>query len=67
MDLLGIDEFLARDAKYRRFKDEDYEDEGYIEENFGDEYANNMINGVISNIDQEFKKRRRRLPKERLK
>lgn len=68
MDLLGIEEYMGRDSKYRKMQEEDRHEEGYIEEHLGLDYAGRLIGNVIDEMgDQEFKKRRRRLPKNRLK
>jgi hypothetical protein len=54
-------------AKRKRLEDDDKYDEGYIEENLGDDYAKGLINNAIGNIsDMEFKKKRRRLPRKRM-
>eukprot|EP00349_Pseudokeronopsis_sp_Brazil_P011957 CAMPEP_0202977002 /NCGR_PEP_ID=MMETSP1396-20130829/82529_1 /ASSEMBLY_ACC=CAM_ASM_000872 /TAXON_ID= /ORGANISM="Pseudokeronopsis sp., Strain Brazil" /LENGTH=59 /DNA_ID=CAMNT_0049715377 /DNA_START=1 /DNA_END=177 /DNA_ORIENTATION=+ len=59
MDLLGVEEFLQRDARYRSKKKRSgssSSEEFYVEENFGAEFSANVVAGVLQNVgDSEFK------------
>ena len=67
LELLGVDDLMLQDARARQHGYGSAEEE-YVEEYVDGDYTRGLINNVIDGLaDADFKKRRRRLPKNRLK
>jgi hypothetical protein len=65
LELLGVDDLDQRISR-RRLLSSDPEEE-YVEENYDRDYTRGIINNVINGLGEtQFKKKRIRLPKQRL-